>query len=150
MSRLELSPEQLYGDAGRMVVAARSRELFAHAGAVLDLDQPERVHKMRVATRRLRAGLEVFAQALDRRRVRGALSEVKALAAALGERRDCDVQLELLASLRRDAGRGERLAIDALREQFRDEQRQANARLAAALAHVQQAKLEKQLGRLAR
>jgi CHAD domain-containing protein len=149
VSGFGLSPEQSFASAGRAVVAARSRDLFAHIGSVLDVAQPERVHKMRVATRRLRAGLEVFAEALEREPARAAIAEVKSLAAALGERRDRDVQLDLLASLHRQAGRVEGAAIDKLREEVRGEQREANAALAEALAHADAIKLEKQLRRLA-
>jgi CHAD domain-containing protein len=99
---------------------------------VLDTADPERVHKMRVATRRLRAALEVFGAGLPRKRTRAALADVKMLAAALGERRDCDVLIELLGSLRRET-QGERAAIDQLLGELRDEQLEANKRLAKAL-----------------
>ena len=74
---------------------------------MLDLDDVERVHDMRVATRRLRAALEVFEPCFPRKRHRKALKKVKALADALGERRDRDVEIELLEGLRgRGAGGG--------------------------------------------
>ena len=68
---------------------------------MLDLDDIERVHDMRVATRRLRAALEVFEPCFPRKRYREALKRVKALADALGERRDRDVAIEFLAGLPR-------------------------------------------------
>jgi CHAD domain-containing protein len=49
--------------AARKVVAVRARELFEHADGVLDTTDIERVHNMRVASRRLRAVLEIFAGA---------------------------------------------------------------------------------------
>jgi CHAD domain-containing protein len=149
MSELGLRADQRYCDAARRVIEARSGELRAHVDRVVDSDQPERVHKMRVATRRLRAGLEVFAACYPPRQVKKALVEVKALAAVLGERRDCDVQIELLRSLRRDAGRTERGAIDDLLDQLAGEQRDANVALAKALAGAE-AKLERRLRRLSR
>ena len=67
--------------------------MFAHRRkAVLDLGDIEGVHAMRVASRRLRAALEVFGPCLPRKRGARALADVKALAGALGERRDRDVQ----------------------------------------------------------
>ena len=72
-----------YAEAGRRVVDVRSRELFSHVDGVLDANEPERVHQMRVATRRLRASLEVFADAFPAKAHRAVLAEVKALAAAL-------------------------------------------------------------------
>ena len=62
---------------------------------------------MRVATRRLRAALEMFGPASRASATGEALKQVKALADALGERRDRDVAIELPArvSLERGAGR---------------------------------------------
>jgi len=100
VTKIELRAEQTYarprGRAGR-----RSSDVFAHERErVLDPTRPEGVHKMRVASRRLRAALEIFAPAFPHKPLRTALAEVKLLAAALGKRRDRDVQIELLESLR--------------------------------------------------
>ena len=76
---------------------------------MLDLDDVERVHDMRVATRRLRAALEIFEPCFPRKRHRKALKQVKALADALGERRDRDVAIELLEGFAGEAA-GERSA----------------------------------------
>ncbi len=91
--------------AAARVVEVRAEEVFEHSDGVLDLDDVERVHDMRVATRRLRAALEIFEACFPRKRHRKALKRVKALADALGERRDLDVEIELLEGL---AGRGRR------------------------------------------
>jgi CHAD domain-containing protein len=143
-----LRADQSYAEAGRLVIGVRSHELFKHVDGLLDLDEPERVHKMRVATRRLRAGLEVFSAAFPAAEKRAALGEVKTLAAALGERRDCDVQIEFLDALRETVGRSERVAVDELREQLRGSQRKANRRLAAALAHAEREALAERLQQL--
>jgi CHAD domain-containing protein len=146
---IELRADQTYREAGHAVLAARTRELFARAENVLDTQDPERVHRMRVTTRRLRAALEVFGAAFPREPAKEALAEVKALASVLGERRDCDVLIELLDSLRTDTGKAERSAIALVIGGLRDEQAGANARLAKALAHVEDAGLEQRLLRLA-
>jgi CHAD domain-containing protein len=150
MTDLDLRPDQSYREAGRSVLAMRTRELFVRADNVLDTEDPERVHKMRVATRRLRAALEVFGACFPAKRTRTALSEVKALAGALGERRDCDVLIELLDSLRANAAGAERTAIDQLIGELRDEQIAANKRLAKALGRARQAGLERRLRRLSK
>ncbi|HEX2702486.1 MAG TPA: CHAD domain-containing protein [Solirubrobacteraceae bacterium] len=150
MTEIELRADQSYRAAGQAVVAARAREMFARAEGVLDTDDPGRVHKMRVATRRLRAALEVFGAGLARKRTSAALADVKKLASVLGERRDCDVQIDLLNSLRRDArSRAERAAIDQVVNDLRGDQVQANKRLRKALAHVEDADLERRLRRIA-
>jgi CHAD domain-containing protein len=147
---LELKADQSYREAGHAVLAARTRELFARAENVLDTEDPERVHRMRVATRRLRAALEVFDTCFPRKPARRALSEVKTLAGALGQRRDCDVLIELLDRQRPDARKAERAAIDLLIGELRDEQIEANERLSKALVHVERIDLEGLLLRLSR
>jgi CHAD domain-containing protein len=71
------------------------------------------------------------------------------LAAALGERRDCDVLIELLGSLRPETRRAERAAIDQLVGELQDEQLAANRHLAQALAQLEQHGLERRLRKLA-
>lgn len=151
MTKIELRAEQTYGEAAEAVLIARSSDVFTHErGRVLDPRRAEGVHKMRVASRRLRAALEIFAPAFAHKPLRTALAEVKLLAGALGERRDCDVQIELLESLREHARRSERQAIDDLLADLRREQELANEHLASALEHTDDARLEKRLRRLAR
>src|SRR4051794_23279044 len=99
----ELHGNLIFREAARAAVGVRAQEVFEHRENVLDVDDIERVHDMRVATRRLRAVLEVFAPAFAADEHRAVLRDVKALADALGERRDPDVQLagleELMAKL---------------------------------------------------
>ena len=144
------SAEQAYGEAAAEVVAERADAMFGKRRRVLDTADIEGVHGMRVATRRLRAALEVFGPCLDRERGKQALSDVKALAAALGERRDRDVQLERLERLQERAQGAERHAVELLSEELRDEQARANRRLAKALARTERDRLRKRLRRLAR
>jgi CHAD domain-containing protein len=144
------SAEQAYGEAATEVVAERAEAMFGKRRGVLDTADIEGVHGMRVATRRLRAALEVFGPCLDRERGRQALSDVKALAAALGERRDRDVQLERLERLHEQTDGAERHAVELLGEELRNEQARANRRLAKVLARTKRERLRKRLRRLAR
>jgi CHAD domain-containing protein len=147
---MTLSSEQAYGEAAATIVGQRSDAVFALREGVLDIADIERVHRMRVATRRLRAALEVFGPALDARRGRRALAEVKALADALGERRDRDVQLERLARLSEHTGGAEHHAVELLAQELRAEQLQANRILHEALRHAKRSRLRRRLRRLSR
>ena len=144
-----LAAETRFADAAAASVEVRAAEVFEHLDGVLDTDDIERVHDMRVATRRLRAVLEVFARCFPKKEHRRLLREVKELADALGERRDPDVAI---ASLERIAGRlGDeaRHGIEGLADDFRAEQERGNARLAAALQRVRDDRLEERLAELA-
>ena len=55
-----LSADLAYGEVAARVVEVRCQELVDHSEGVLDTSDIERVHDMRVASRRLRAALEVF------------------------------------------------------------------------------------------
>jgi len=144
------SAEQAYGEAAAEVVTERAEAMFGKRRGVLDTADIEGVHGMRVATRRLRAALEVFGPCLDRERGKQALADVKTLAAALGERRDRDVQLERLEKLHERTEGAERRAVEVLTAELLDEQARANRRLAKALARTERDRLRKRLRRLAR
>ncbi|MDX6608419.1 MAG: exopolyphosphatase / guanosine-5-triphosphate,3-diphosphate pyrophosphatase [Solirubrobacterales bacterium] len=130
------------------MVKVRSKEVFEHSGGVLDLANTERVHDMRVATRRLRAALEVFESCFPRKRHRKALKKVKALADALGERRDADVETVLLEGLVDEAAEADRGALLALVEGLRVRQREANEELAPYVAAKHLKKLRRHLKKL--
>jgi CHAD domain-containing protein len=134
---------QPFAEAAARVVAIRSQEVIEHSRGVLDLADVERVHDMRVATRRLRAALEVFEPCFRAKRCRKAMKRVKAMADALGERRDRDVAIDFLEGFAAVAPEGDREAPAALIEDLRAEQAQANRALAEQVA-------EKRLGKLRR
>jgi CHAD domain-containing protein len=131
-----LDPSEPYREAAARVVEARVEEVFDHEAGVLDTGDIERVHDMRVATRRLRAVLEIFAPCFPARAHRAVLREVKTLADALGERRDPDVQIAALESFEAAMPAPYRGGARSMADAVRAEQGAGNARLEAALAHV--------------
>jgi len=118
-----------FAEAAAEVVETRAEELVAHSGGVLDVDRIAGVHDMRVATRRLRAALEVFAPCFPRAEHKRVLKEVKAIADALGERRDRDVAIRSLTGFAAQMPAPDRPGITSLAERFRGEQRAANSAL---------------------
>lgn len=68
-----------------------------HAGAIIS-DDPEYIHQMRVATRRLRAALRLFGPLLPEGFADQLLSSLRALLAMLGAARDYDVLLAEIAA----------------------------------------------------
>jgi len=140
--------DEPFNRAAARVVDTRAAEVFEHSDGVLDLDDIERVHDMRVATRRLRAALEVFESCFPRKRHRKALKRVKALADALGERRDRDVAIEFLEGFAANAPESDRASLAALNEGLREEQRLANEELAPAVAPKRLKKLRRRFRKL--
>jgi CHAD domain-containing protein len=144
-----LTADLPYAQAAAATVRVRAAELFAHADGVLDVEDIERVHAMRVASRRLRAVLEIYAPCFPAKEHRAVLREVKRIADALGARRDPDVQIEGLerfASLMADE---DRAGLEAYLDGVRAEQVAGNERLAAGLRRLEQRDLETRLAALA-
>ncbi len=130
------------------MVEVRAAEVFAHSDGVLDIGEIEHVHDMRVATRRLRAALEVFEPCFPAKRHRKALKRVKALSDELGERRDRDVSIEFLERFAEEAPAGDRDALAALIKRLRHEQREMNDELAPYVAPKRLKKLQRRLRKL--
>ena len=94
------------GSIGEMAFAVL-RRLFAtmrshEAGTRLGED-PEELHDMRVATRRMRAAMRLFEDALPER-ARWLREELRWVAGALGDVRDLDVQMEQVAGWANEEG----------------------------------------------
>jgi CHAD domain-containing protein len=145
---VELDCEAPFGLAAAEVVRVRAKEVFEHSDGVLGLDDIERVHDMRVATRRLRAALEIFEPCFPRKRRRKALGRVKALADALGERRDIDVEIELLEGIAAEGEGADRESLARLLESLRVEQRRANDELATFVTAKRLKRLRRRLKKL--
>jgi CHAD domain-containing protein len=144
----DINGAEAFGSAAVRVVAIRAQELFDHSEGVLDVDDIERVHDMRVATRRLRAVLEIFAPCFDPELHREVLRQVKRLADALGERRDPDVHIDALKRYADAVPAEDRPGIGALIATFRAEQDEANERLALALEELERNDLRGRLDAL--
>lgn len=147
---VDLDPQMTFAQAAATTVTTRSHELFVCADRVLDTDDIERVHDMRVASRRLRAALEVFAPCFPRSDHRDLLREVKQLADALGKRRDPDVQIAALTELRGELPAEDHPGIDLMIERARSRQAAGNVALREALENALTHDLRGRLEELAR
>jgi CHAD domain-containing protein len=138
-----------FASVAARVVSVRADELLEHSQGVQDIGTIENLHAMRVASRRLRATMEVFAPCFPRKRYRKALKEVKAIADALGERRDCDVSIRDLRHIGSSLGAAERTGIEGLIGQLQTEQSTANERLAQYVDRRRLADLRDSIEKLA-
>lgn len=87
------------GDGIKKALAGRFDEMYGLRRAALKWKDPEGVHSMRVASRRLRSALGDFAPYTSKRRLASVLKEIRTIADALGEVRDQDVALIALEEL---------------------------------------------------
>ena len=144
----DLAAADTYATAAAKIVSVRAREVADHAHDVLDVADIEPVHDMRVATRRLRAALEIFEPCFPPKEFSAALAQVKAIADALGERRDRDVAIAALEELAAGMPAPDRPGIRTLTERLRVEQAEANAALAPFVDAGQLAALSELLSEL--
>jgi len=143
-----LRADDRYAAAAAKVVAVRAREVADHSRSVLDVTDIERVHDMRVATRRLRAALEIFAPCFPEDQHRETLNEVKAVADALGERRDADVTIDALERFSAGLAAPDRPGVASLVAEVRAEQEEANAQLESFVEPPRLAALSERLSEL--
>jgi CHAD domain-containing protein len=135
---IDVNPDEPYRHAAARIVRVRARELFDHAEGVLDTSDIERVHDMRVASRRLRAVLEIFAPCFPASEFKGVLRDVKRLADALGERRDPDVHIDALRAFSKALTPANKPGVARLVEDLEARQTRGNEVLAAELERVAQ------------
>jgi CHAD domain-containing protein len=146
---IDVEPSEPYRHAAARIVRVRAGELFEYGDGVLDTRDIERVHDMRVASRRLRAVLEIFEPCFPRSEFKGVLRDVKQLADALGERRDPDVHIAALEKFSKALAAANRPGVARLAEEQHARQSRGNEALAAALERVRERGLHERLLALA-
>lgn len=87
-------------EAASLAITARLETLFEHEEGTRKGEDAEALHDMRVASRRLRAAMTIFAPCFPRRRFKPLQQETAAITRALGAVRDTDVMLEELRAYR--------------------------------------------------
>lgn len=75
---------------------AKAQDVRQEIDGVRQAKDIEYIHRMRVASRRMRAALAVFAPCLPERQIRKWTKGIRRITRALGQARDADVQLEFL------------------------------------------------------
>lgn len=117
----------------KLALNTRLEQMCALREAAIDWSDPEGVHKMRVASRRLRGALRDFAPYLGKRRISSFLKIIKEIAQALGRVRDYDVAIMTLERTTAKAPSEIAAGIRRLAD-FRDVgRRDARAKLTAIL-----------------
>ncbi len=121
------------GAAGRKVLRMHLARMLQFEAGTRAGDDPEDLHKMRVATRRMRAAWRVFDGAYRPKVQRRYVRELRTIARVLGDVRDIDVLLEDLERYIGDLPAPGRDAVEPLRAAWRRQRELARARLVAKL-----------------
>ena len=140
------------GSAGRVLLDYLATQVSTLLGSVdaVASDEPDAVHKARVATRRLRSALATFSPMVDSAVAKPLRAQVRWWGGLLGDPRDAEVLAERLgaaaATLPPDLLPGP--VLDRISSTLGDEHAEAHARLVAELGTPRYDDLRAQLNRL--
>ena len=137
------------GEVAFASLRAQFAEVLAHEPGARLGEDPEEVHDMRVATRRMRAGISLFEAALPARS-RWLRKELGWIARSLGAVRDLDVQIEQLTEWTAAADGPDRKALEPLVRILDKRRRQARRKLIRDLDSRRYARLVQRAGEFLR
>jgi len=131
---LLLSGDEPIAEGARRILRRFFDQLLARERRVLKREDPEDVHQMRVATRRLRAALQVVETVYDPEQMRRYRRGLRRVAGSLGAVRDRDVFLQHLVAYDATLSEAGRAEIEPLLTAIAVERADARARLLDDLA----------------
>jgi CHAD domain-containing protein len=121
----------------KLVLVTRFEEMYGFQETALDWSDPEGVHSMRVASRRLRGALRDFTPYLRKRGVNSIQKRLKNLADALGEVRDHDVAIMALEAIENHAPADVSPTLSQFIDTKKNRREQAREELKAVLDKAQ-------------
>jgi CHAD domain-containing protein len=133
----DVRPHDAWAEAGRKVLRFHLFRMLARVPGVIAGDDPEEVHAMRVAARRMRAALRVFGDGFEQAAIRRYRDDLREIGARLGAVRDLDVLLEILAVYEDRHGERARAGLGPLRAAWLGLREARRAELVALLESEQ-------------
>jgi CHAD domain-containing protein len=126
---LEVRADAPWAEAGRTVLRFHLARMIARVPGVIAGEDPEEVHAMRVAARRMRAAWRVFGDGFEREALRRYRGELRDIGARLGAVRDLDVLIGIAESTGSKLGARRPAGIELLLGAWRDEREAARGDL---------------------
>jgi len=115
-SAYDIAPDATFTEAAHTSLRQQLEEMMSNLDGTRAGDDIEALHDMRVALRRLRAALSVFAAAFPPKPFAVTEKEVSRVTDALGTVRDADVQIEFMQSVEEKAPESEKVGLHAFVE----------------------------------
>ncbi len=112
--------EETFAQSGRRMLLERTKKMLDWCDEVLKHEDVEAVHKMRVASRRLRATLDAYESCCDPKVFKKFYREIKKAADNLGAARDTDVMLQNLHAQMEQMPDEDRPGVQWLIERLKD------------------------------
>ncbi len=128
-----VTAEDLHAEAGRKVLRFHLARMLAREPGTRDGSDPEELHGMRVATRRMRAAWRVFGDAYQLDKTKSFRRRLRELAALLGGVRDLDVLIEATEAYGQAIGMPDLAGLEPLLAGWRSDRDLARVQLIAEL-----------------
>jgi CHAD domain-containing protein len=128
-----VAAEDLHAEAGRKVLRFHLARMLAREAGTRDGNDPEELHGMRVATRRMRAAWRVFGEAYRPAKTRPYRRRLRELAGLLGAVRDLDVLIEATEAYAQAIGSPDLVGLEPLLAAWRGDRDSARERLIVEL-----------------
>ena len=145
----EIGPTMTLGGVAFAVLRRQFAEMRAHEPGTRIGEDPEELHDMRVATRRMRAALRLFEGALPER-AKWFREELRWIARSLGDVRDLDVQIHRLETWRGEADGESSDSLGKIVDVMRERRTEARGRMLEALDSARYERLEASFGEMLR
>ncbi len=133
----DLSCDESFRSAAGKIIWTRFEEVFSYRDEALAGVDIEGVHDMRVASRRLRAAVELFRDVFSPRELKPLLATIKRVADALGEVRDLDVMLASITADLKGRPPAQRLVLRELIADLHRQRERARAVLKTTLDELE-------------
>lgn len=124
-----LRGDESLSEGMRRMLRRQFEKMLARAEAVQHGEDVEDIHQMRVATRRLRASLQIVETAFEPKMIKRFRKELRRIAQALGTVRDQDVLLEHVRDYQAGLPEEEQLTMLPLLDAISERRAKARARL---------------------
>ena len=140
-----ITPTDSMATAARKVLAAQYAAMRACEATAREGADPEGVHDMRVAVRRMRAALRVADPYLGGKAVKRVRGDLRAIAHALGAVRDLDVLIKNAENFRDDLPDDRQADLDPLLDTWKADRKRARKQLIRLLDSADYARFGKHL-----
>ncbi len=147
-SAYDIAPGATYNEAAHTSLRQQLDEMMSHLEGTRLGDDIEALHDMRVASRRLRAALSVFAAAFPPKPFAALEKEVATTTDALGAVRDGDVQIEFMQATIDAAPESEKVGLQAFTDHLERERNKERVLLVKELNRLEKSSFLKDFGKL--
>ena len=147
-SAYDIAPRATFDEAAHTSLRQQLFEMMSHLEGTRQGSDMEALHDMRVASRRLRAALSVFAAAFPPKPFALIEKEVAKTTDALGAVRDSDVQIEFLQVAADAAPESEKVGLLAFVAHLQQERDRERVLLVKELNRLEKSAFLKDFGKL--